>query len=243
MTCRKTSGLRTTDWAGFTNPTNLILGTIGIVVFVVGIFLREEGMGQALIVVAVGELTLLVLLPIVTEAEVGVEGLKFKKALEEKDAEFQPFVAAEKESLQRFAELMTGNPHVAAGLVKEAFARAYVHCGGTSREQLDAYVQCVLVRLVLGAGILGSLSHRPPGGSQDADAYAYSTGETERIAMSLAPLPPEDRVMILLHYYRDVEEQQIALIFDRPVEVVRSQIRAAASRVTAGSMLPKSGSL
>ncbi len=233
MTCRKTSGLRTTGWAGFFHPTNLILGTIGVVVFLVGIFLREEGMGQTLIVVAVGELTLLVILPIVTEAEVGIEGFKFKKALEEKDAEFHPFVATEKESLQRFAELMTGNPHLAAGLVKEAFARAYVHCGGTSREQLDAYVQCVLVRLVLGVGILGSMSHRPPGTSEGTGAYDYSTGETERIAMSLAPLSPEDRIMILLHYYRDVEEQQIAAIFERPVEVVRSQIRAAASRVTA----------
>lgn len=166
----------------------------------------SDRLGTSLIGLGGGTLVLGVVLPLVTEVELGPGGLKFKQSAREQ--EFRPVILAEveQESLRRFAALLTGDA-----------------------KERQANVLCVLVRLVLGASALGL----PGGGAGGPAPLRPAEGDDEAAAAlsALAILSPYQRALVLLRRYRDIDEDEIARIVDRPVGTVRHDLREAESKL------------
>jgi DNA-directed RNA polymerase specialized sigma24 family protein len=194
-----------------------------------GVVLDSDRLGTSLIGLGGGTLVLGVVLPLVTEVELGPGGLKFKQSAREQ--EFRPVILAEveQESLRRFAALLTGDASRTTDLVEEALARMYAVLPTVPAEERQANVLCVLVRLVLGASALGL-----PGGGAGGPATLRPAEEDDEAAAALsalAILSPYQRAVVLLRRYRDIDEDEIARVVDRPVGTVRHDLREAESKL------------
>jgi DNA-directed RNA polymerase specialized sigma24 family protein len=206
-----------------------VLALVGIGLFVAGILVSGDKLGVTLVVLGVSIMTLGVLLPLVSEAEIGPGGLKLKKALRDWDGEFEPFVRAESESLQRFAALLSGAPPAqATEFVEEALARGYVYRTGITSGRFSLYVLCTLVHVILGAERLRLVDGSLP---RPAQAAAQG-GRSESVAMEPRPLlaiPFDLRAIVLLRHYRGLAVGEIAQLLDRPVREVETGLRRAES--------------
>ena len=161
-----------------------------------------------------------VLLPLVTDAEVGPGGLKLRKTLRDWDSEFEPFIRVEHDSFCRFAALLTQAPtEQVNAFVEDAFARAYVHRTGVTTSNLSRYVLCTLVQIILGAKRLQLLADEARSGRDDWTADART--------VALASLPLEPRAIVLLRHQQGLAVGEIAALLERPVQTVESALRRA----------------
>jgi RNA polymerase sigma-70 factor (sigma-E family) len=146
-------------------------------------------------------------------------------------AGFEAFVAARGTALLRFAFLLTGNYHLAEDLLQEALMR--VHRRWTKLERPEAitkYVQKAILRQYLSWRRLRSSAEMPTAiatdtplpGSDHAERYA----EHDALRYALGALPRQQRAVLVLRFYEDLDDTTIGeLIGCAPVTV-----RAHASR-------------
>ncbi|HST64510.1 MAG TPA: SigE family RNA polymerase sigma factor [Mycobacteriales bacterium] len=141
------------------------------------------------------------------------------------DEDFREFVAARSPALLRTAFLLVGDRALAEDLVQSALAKAYRHWGRvTAAGDPEAYVRRIMVnerrswwRRNPGREVLGPVPER--GGT---DEFA---GLDERAAIwqAVLRLPPRTRAVLVLRYWEDLSEAQIAHILDCSVGTVKSQ--------------------
>jgi RNA polymerase sigma-70 factor (ECF subfamily) len=67
----------------------------------------------------------------------------------------------------------------------------------------------------------------PSEAAPDAEFPASSVEDALRLADALKTLPPIRKAAIVLRYYEDLPEAEIAQILDRPLNTVKSDIRRA----------------
>lgn len=146
-----------------------------------------------------------------------------------KDA-FQDFFSSNVDSLQRFAAFMCGDIDLAADLTQEAFVRAYKRWRLIRKDEAPAYLRRTVVNLVrdrqrkaaLGAkhGPLVALQQEQSARTGQVDDWLY-------ISQSLKTLSPVRRAAVVLRYYDDMSEAEIASILDRPLGTVKSDLHRA----------------
>ncbi|WP_433062527.1 SigE family RNA polymerase sigma factor [Dactylosporangium sp. CS-033363] len=150
---------------------------------------------------------------------------------------FEEYAAARGQALVRFAALLTGDEHRAEDLVQEALTKAYLRWGHIRRaDDPDVYLR----RLVLNASrswwrrarnrelVVTVSDERPVPGALDAEA-----AERDAMWRLMHALPDQQRAVIVLRYYEDLDDATIARILDCSPVTVRTHAMRALHRLRA----------
>ena len=166
--------------------------------------------------------------------ESGVISGMDRAAASTKDAEFEAYMSARQPSLLRTAYLLTGDRHAAEDLVQTALAKLYLSWDKVQRrEMLDGYVRRILVNennsLWRRAWKRREVStDEVPDTGQSVDTADH--GERSALWDFVQSLPRKQRAVIVLRYYEDLSEAEIAQVLGISVGTVKSQAsRALAS--------------
>ena len=156
--------------------------------------------------------------------------------------EYDTVYAALWPRLVRTAYAVSGDLGVAEDAVQTACAKAYRSWRRISRmEAPDAYLRRMVVNEVLNDRRLARRRHEvtsaePPelagaGGHDDALAH-------DEMWRAVSSLPPRQRAVLVLRYYEDLSEQQIADALGCRPGTVKSQASAALASLRARLDLP-----
>ncbi len=145
---------------------------------------------------------------------------------------FGAFFSAENERLQRFAIMLVGDPHEAAELTQEALARVYARWGWIKSGSPSAYARQTILNLVRSghrARKLRDAKLPPAWAAADVDQPGadHGVGDSMQILDALRALPPARRAAVILRFYEDLSDHEIARVLDRPVGTVKSDIHRA----------------
>jgi RNA polymerase sigma-70 factor (sigma-E family) len=142
-----------------------------------------------------------------------------------RDAEFKEFFMAESAALARLGTFLTGNPERGADLAQEALVRTYQHWGRIKEQDPGPYARRILINLVRSAHRRKLLERRHPPRSQGAAAsMSGDVDEWIRVSEALRTLPPIRRAAVVLRFYEDMSEMQIAETLNRPLGTIKSDI-------------------
>ena len=151
----------------------------------------------------------------------------------DKDSDFSAYLAARQPALYRTAYLLAGDHANAEDLLQDAFAKLYLSWDKVrDREALDAYVRRILVNennsLWRRAWKRRELSTdtMPETGTHEP----YDDGLRSALWSYVSTLPPRQRSVVVLRYYEQLSEAEIADALGISVGTVKSQ----ASRALAG---------
>jgi RNA polymerase sigma-70 factor (sigma-E family) len=144
---------------------------------------------------------------------------------------FEEFVAARGQALLRFAYVLTADPHLAEDVVQTALLKALRHWRRVERSaQPEAYVRRIVVttwadhwRRASSSEVAGDV---PEGRSEDP---ADRIGTADEMWQALSALAPRQRAVLVLRYYLDLDDEQIA----RQLGIARVTVRTQASRALA----------
>ena len=141
--------------------------------------------------------------------------------------DFRAFVAARSPSLLWFAHVLTGDRHTAEDVVQIALAKTALGWSRVRRkENPEGYVRRAIVNTHLNAMRRKPWREQPREFMPD-DALARRAEEEldDRDAMwtALAGLPPKQRAVLVLRYYEDLSEADIADVLGCSRGTVKSQ--------------------
>ena len=143
-----------------------------------------------------------------------------------RDAEFAEFVNAASPSLSWTAYLLTGDRDAAADLVQEALIRTYLAWRKVRGGDATAYARRTLVNLNI-----DQWRRRTPTPSAHVDRPdrrnpERTVDDRDELVRMLAGLPEQQRRVLVLRYFNDLPEAEVAGLLCISVGVVKS----AASR-------------
>jgi RNA polymerase sigma-70 factor (sigma-E family) len=151
------------------------------------------------------------------------------------DEEFREYVAARSAALHRAAYLLTGNWATAEDLVQTTLTKTYLAWSRIrTTDSVDAYARRILYNT--NASWWRKRSNREKPTEVFEDKVDHSRDFTEHSAVRdamwrhIAVLPKRQRAVLVLRYYENRTDQQIADILGISVGTVKSQ----ASRALAG---------
>ncbi|WP_344664529.1 SigE family RNA polymerase sigma factor [Catenulispora yoronensis] len=147
---------------------------------------------------------------------------------------FDDYVASRGAALLRLAFMLTGDRHLAEDLTQDTLVRVY---GRWSRiagmAQVDAYVRRTLVnshvswRRRRSSGELPlaepAEATTPNAGADVAADGAEASADRDEAWRLLATLPRKQRAVLVLRYYEDLSDQEIAGVMGCSPATVRSQ--------------------
>lgn len=144
-----------------------------------------------------------------------------------RDADFQAFYESEGRRVRELAYFLVSDRQLAADLAQEAFLRAYRSWNRIRKSDPGPYVRRALVNLCKNSHRRRALEKKH-WSSAPAEGVAPAGPNVEdrvTIADALRELPPMRRAAVLLRYYEDLTDEQIAAVLDRPLGTVKSDIR------------------
>lgn len=148
-----------------------------------------------------------------------------------RDAQFDDFVAARSRALLGTAYLLTGDRQRAEDLLQTALLKTYLAWGRLRETRaVEAYVRRTLVTTYISWSrrkwrseiATGSLPDRPA----DDDPTSAVDGRAE-VWPHLRALPPRQRAALVLRYFEDLSEPQVAEFLGCSVGTVKSQTSRA----------------
>ena len=152
---------------------------------------------------------------------------------------YEEFVDSRLGALLRYALMLTGDPHTAQDLVQETMVRAQLNWGRVARsDSPDGYVRKILtnqfIELRRGSWLRRVLLRAEPDEIRTVPAdHAAETVERDRIWTMLARLPRRQRAALVLRYYEDLPDAEIAEALGCAVGTVRSSISRALATLRA----------
>ena len=167
------------------------------------------------------------------QAHATEEGLVTTRRPTTRDAEFAAWLAAREPALQRTAHLLTGDVHSAQDLVQITLAKLYLAWDRIrDREQVDAYARKILVnehRTAWRRPVRRREQVTRDVPEPAASDRAYD-GQREAVWRFVGTLPPRQRAVIVLRFYEQLTEPEIADLLGISLGTVKSQSsRALAS--------------
>jgi RNA polymerase sigma-70 factor (ECF subfamily) len=155
--------------------------------------------------------------------------------------EFAEFVAGSLPALLRFGHLLTGDAASAEDLVQLALSRAW-----RNRDRIDApyaYVRRVMINSNSSWWRRYRRELMAPRVISDDEALADPSSridDRDAVWRALRSLPTRQREIVVLRYYEDLSERQIADLLGISTGTVKSQASRALRRLT--QVLPEVGS-
>jgi RNA polymerase sigma-70 factor (sigma-E family) len=152
------------------------------------------------------------------------------------EREFEEFVAATSPRLHRAAYAITRDHHRAEDAVQAALGKAYARWKRVVRtERPEAYVRRMVVNEVLSWRRRSSSSELPSERTPDTAVAgpeaAYA--ESDAVWQALGRLAPRQRAVIVLRYYEQLSEAEIAEALGVRPGTVKSQASAAMAHLRA----------
>jgi len=146
-------------------------------------------------------------------------------------AAFDAFVRARLPALLRFAYALTGDPHTAADLVQDALERTGMRWNKVERQgDPEGYVR----RAILNGRVSRWRKHRRETlvdcVPERITSYEVPSRD-EQLWQLLATLPARQRAVIVLRYYEDMSEIQIAATLGCSPGTVKSQSSKALAKL------------
>ncbi len=150
-------------------------------------------------------------------------------------AEFAEVFKAHARDAVRLATLLTGDQGRAEDAVSEAFARVFVQWRKGRVEDVRPYLRRAVVNQVRNGARRGLLERREAvrlhGDDRGARAQADDVVERDEVTRLLARLPARQRAAIVLRYYADMPEAQVAEALGCPVGTVKSLVSRGLARL------------
>jgi RNA polymerase sigma-70 factor (sigma-E family) len=149
------------------------------------------------------------------------------------DDEFAEFAAGALPSLLRFAHVLTGDPSSAEDLVQTALGRCLRAWRLRKIDDPNAFVRKVMVNSYATWHRRNRRRETAVADPPEAIAEDMSGRVDDRDAMcrALLSLPPRQRAVIVLRYYADLSEQEIAAVMGTSPGTVKSQASRALRRL------------
>ena len=152
--------------------------------------------------------------------------------MDTKDQDFRAFFEAEFRPLRRLGYLLTGDWAEAEDLAQEAMVRTYRAWSRiTERDRPGAYARSVLVNrrrsLLRRSAVAAKHAEmlRAPEYRPDLSAEGMVLWEAIRA------LPQRQRAAIVLRFYEDMPEAEVAAALDMPVGTVKSLVHRGVGRL------------
>ncbi len=120
---------------------------------------------------------------------------------------------------------LVGDAELASDLAQEAFLRTYRAWNRIRKKDPGPYVRRALANLCKNVHRRRAVERKSWSPPAPSVAAPPEVGETLRIAEALKELPPMRRAAVVLRYYEDMSDEQIAQLLDRPLGTVKSDIR------------------
>lgn len=183
---------------------------------------------------------------LVVGTEVGVESSVVRSA---RDVEFEQYMAARQPSLLRTAYLLTGDRHSAEDLVQTSLAKLYLAWDKVQRRELvDGYVRRIMVNEH--NSLWRRAWKRKEVTTDEVPDYVgvldrHDHGERSALWEFVQTLPRKQRAVVVLRYYEDLSEAEVADILGISVGTVKSQssraLAALRERVHTQPILSREG--
>jgi RNA polymerase sigma-70 factor (sigma-E family) len=150
-------------------------------------------------------------------------------------AGFDDFVRARGQALLRFAYVLSGDAHLAEDLVQEVLARLHRRWDRiTAMQHAEAYVRTAIARQFLswrrrrsaGEAILAEVPE--PAAFAEPQQRVLARDQMWRL---LAGLPRAQRAVLVLRFYCDLPDDEIATLLGCGESTVRSQAARALARM------------
>jgi RNA polymerase sigma-70 factor (sigma-E family) len=154
--------------------------------------------------------------------------------------EFDGFVAGRMPTLLRTAYLLTGDLGLAQDLVQSALATSWFAWSRIEGDP-EAYVRRVMVNTSVSWWRRRWRAERAVAAVPDVGVPDATAGVPERDAMwrALARLPRRQRAVLVLRYYEDRSEAEIAEILGCSAGTVKSQAARGLAKLRADSSLSR----
>ncbi|WP_175412293.1 SigE family RNA polymerase sigma factor [Streptomyces sp. TRM64462] len=151
-------------------------------------------------------------------------------ASEDIDVDFADFATAAWPRLVRTAQLLTGDFHEAEDLVQTTLAKVYGHWRRIPRDEVDLYVRRALVNNNISRlrrrRVAHLLTPLLPESARHAHAgHAETVEQRTALLQALADLTPRQRAVMVLRYWEDLHERDIAKVLDCSVGTVKTHAR------------------
>ena len=153
-------------------------------------------------------------------------------------AEFERFVAAHADGLLRAAYLIVGDRVEAEDIVQECMLRvARKWPRVRDMEHPGAYARTVMLSLVIDGGAKRSrrsvelVAIETPAARGDAGATVASIDSRTDLIRALAGLPARQRAVLVLRYFADLREAEVATALGCSVGTVKSSASRALERL------------
>ena len=146
------------------------------------------------------------------------------------EQDFVQFVSARWSSLYRLAYLLTASPSAAEDLLQTTLEKAYVSWSRIGRMEFpEAYVRRMLVNALVSSRRRAWLREVPSESVPEVSGGAIDVGVVDRSLLwpLVCALPVRQRAVIVLRYYEDLTEAQIAEVLGCAPGTVKSQTSAA----------------
>lgn len=150
----------------------------------------------------------------------------------QRQAEFTAFVRSAERYLTRTAYLLCGDAETARELVQEALVRTYASWWKVRADDARAYARRVLINLDIdrrrrsAQAPLGFDPVPNPDGMQRVD-------DRDQIARLLAELPAQQRRVIVLRYFNELSESEVAAALGISVGAVKSSCSRGLAKLRA----------
>lgn len=152
----------------------------------------------------------------------------------QEEEEFREYVATRGPALLRAAHQLTGHPLDAEDLLQNALTRTYLAWDRIAdRGALDGYVRRAMVNINISQWRRRKLEEYP---SDELPEVPWEPSETygevhERLERALSRLPERMRAAIVLRYYEDMSEPEVASTLGISVGTVKSTVSRAMAKL------------
>ena len=154
----------------------------------------------------------------------------------ELDDEFRSFVLGSHARMLRYAELLTGDRHVAEDLTQHGFAKLYASWPRLHDGSPEQYVRRCVINANTDRWRRGAWRENAqvtvPERPDQSDQVAL-VAERDFVMRALSELTPTERAVIVLRYYNDRSEIEIAGELNIPAGTVKSTAARALRKLRA----------
>jgi len=153
--------------------------------------------------------------------------------------DFSAFAVSRWPGLVRLAFGLTGDRWAAEDIAQTTLARAYVAWRRVSRaDDPDAYLRCILVNASNRRFRRQRVVEQPGDPPETAvDGPADLVDERTALVTALRQLPPRQRAVVVLRYWEDLTDAQIAAALGCTPGTVRSQLSRALAKLRESPVL------
>ncbi|MFG1927064.1 SigE family RNA polymerase sigma factor [Cryptosporangium sp. NPDC048952] len=150
---------------------------------------------------------------------------------------FGSYLEADGAALLRFAYVLTGDHHLAEDLVQEALVQ--VHKRWSRIDEPGAYVRKAVLRQFLSwrrRRSSGEIPAQDAAGHAGADVdHADRVADRDALWSALATLPRQQRAVLTLRFYEDLDDTAIAALIGCSPHAVRSYASRGLARLRESS--------